>query len=110
MENIAKDWQLSEYFETLLQDMIHTEEEKILETLQGIEHNIMIYMKSPFTVFDPAHGEIQMEYHLPFPVYSLDVLPVTGDLSRVYERIQRQVPSLRLPMFHQELLPPFSGK
>ena len=56
------DWILEE---------IETELDKLTATIIRLE-------KSAVTVYDPAHGEIQMELHLPIAIKSLDSVPVVN--------------------------------
>ncbi|XP_041357844.1 uncharacterized protein LOC121374798 [Gigantopelta aegis] len=65
---------------TLMKEIIQEEFEKYTPFLQ-------IFKKSKVTVYDPEHGEIQMEMYLPIPLQSLDTAPnVLPHITRAYNR------------------------
>ena len=112
MQYMARDWQMSEHLETLLTYLIHKEEEKVQESLHKLETIILSHLKSPFTVYDPAHGEIQLEQYLLIPVYSLDVMPVVDFIDyvqKVKDLVPDSLPDLNLPSLDVQILPPFTG-
>jgi len=61
-------------------------------------------------VYDPVHGEIQAEVHLPIPLKSLDALPIVNvDMSTLQDLIP-ELPSISLPSWNDsKWLPPYAG-
>lgn len=108
---MVRDWKLAEYLEFLLKSLLEKEEENVRKVLQRIENTILSHMQSPFTVYDPEHGEIQLEKHLLFPVYSLDVFPVVHYVEYM-EKLKNMVPTELpdMPSLDVDLIPPFTGK
>ena len=87
-----------------------------MEQSKILENFLLKSVTSPFTVYDPAHGEIQAEFHLPIPLKSLDTVPVVNfRLGRYMQNIISSLPQVGqlnsyIPDFSGEMLPPFSGK
>ena len=86
--------------------------EEIEKELNEIRATIIRFEKSSVTVYDPAHGEIQMELHLPVPLKSLDTIPDV-DLVPYINKVKKyipNVPSISLPSTDiKTWLPPFPG-
>lgn len=109
---MVRDWQLMKYLEDLFKGALQKEEEVARQKLNEIEAFIQRHLKLPFTVYDPTHGEIQIEQYLPIPVYSLDVMPVIDLMQYLhkYEHIKEMIPDrISLPNLDTEIIPPFTG-
>ena len=90
------DWMLEE---------IETELDKLTATIIRLE-------KSAVTVYDPAHGEIQMELHLPIAIKSLDSVPVVNLVPYINKAKSYipNMPSVSLPSSDiRTWIPPFTG-
>lgn len=98
--------------ESYIRDVERTAEQK----LRSIEKIVMGHMKSPFTVYDPAHGEIQMELYSIIPLQSLDMLPVidvmtyTQKLEKMRNYLDSRLPTMTMPDITGEWIPPFTGR
>ena len=90
------DWILEE---------IETELDKLTATIIRLE-------KSAVTVYDPAHGEIQMELHLPIAIKSLDTVPVVNFVPYV-NKAKSYIPNIPLVALPSSdirtWIPPFTG-
>lgn len=107
---------LLEAVEAYVRDELVIAEQKLEEKLRRLEKIVMGHFKSPFTVYDPAHGEIQMELYSIIPLQSLDRLPVINFVENI-EKIKRlktyvsnNIPDLSMPNLSGEWVPPFTGK
>ena len=87
-------------------------ETEIMKKLELLEKSLPKLGYLAVTVYDPTHGEIQAELHLPIALKSLDSLPVLPRyLQDVYGLMSQVGPLNRyLPNISGEWLPPFSGK
>lgn len=85
------------------------------QKLRSIEKIVMGHLKSPITVYDPAHGEIQMELYSIIPLQSLDMLPAidvmtyTQKLEQMRDYLDSHLPAMRMPDVTGEWIPPFTG-
>lgn len=87
--------------------------EEIEKEISDIKATVLNLMKSKFTVYDPSNGEIQMEFYLPLPLKSLDVVPKIDFMPYIAKAKSYvpQIPSLSLPSADiRTWLPPFDGK
>ncbi|XP_045158693.2 uncharacterized protein LOC123524511 [Mercenaria mercenaria] len=105
---------LLDAMESFIGDEILAVEKEAEKQLRNIEDIIMGHIKSPFTVYDPAHGEIQVELYSLIPLQSLDKMPVINFLKhiekiRVLERLIDYVPEVTIPDITAEWVPPFTG-
>lgn len=103
--------------EDVIREEILAIEKEAEAKLRDIEEITMRHMKSPFTVYDPAHGEIQIELYSIIPIQSLDSLP-SLDFIKPIEKLNEWKNSismdrlngdLSLPDMSGEWMPPFSG-
>ncbi|XP_052775371.1 uncharacterized protein LOC128213563 isoform X2 [Mya arenaria] len=91
--------------------MIQEWTEELEETLRKVERIILSNIKSPVTVWDPAHGEIQLEQYLLVPLSSLDTIPGLH-LARYVEKLEGlvpEMPDITLPDIYGEWIPPFTA-
>lgn len=102
--------------EAYLRDEIVIAEQKLEEKLRRLEKILMGHFKSPFTVYDPAHGEIQMELYSIIPLQSLDRFPDINfvenieKLGRLKTYLSNNIPDISIPNLSGEWIPPFTGK
>lgn len=86
---------------------------EIEKEISDIKATVINTMRSKVTVYDPKNGEIQMEFHLPIPLKSLDVIP-TVDLTPYITKANKfvpEMPSISLPSSDiKTWLPPYNGK
>ncbi|XP_071116773.1 uncharacterized protein [Haliotis cracherodii] len=68
-------WQVEENLKQHLQSIYDILKEMVEEEVQKYREQLVFLEKSKVTVWDPQHGEIQIELYLPIPVQSLDTLP-----------------------------------
>ncbi|XP_071088621.1 uncharacterized protein [Haliotis cracherodii] len=67
-------WQVEDNLKDHLQSIYETIKEMVEEELQKYKDSLLL-IKPDVTVWDPEHGEIQVELYLPIPAQSLDTLP-----------------------------------
>lgn len=84
--------------------------EEIENEIADIKAKVLRFKKTALTVYDPEHGEIQAEVHLPIPVKSLDSMPnIDVDMSKMQDLIP-EMPSLSFPSWNEtSWLPPYDG-
>ncbi|XP_046569575.1 uncharacterized protein LOC124277891 [Haliotis rubra] len=68
-------WQVEENLKQHLQSIYEIIKEMIEEEVQKYREQLVFLEKSKVTVWDPEHGEIQIDLYLPIPLQSLDTLP-----------------------------------
>jgi len=110
IDSINKNWDLEGNYKSTVETFIKMVEKEIEKELLKLKEMITIAADSPLTVYDPKHGEIQAEFHLPIPLRSLDVMPVINFI-RYYEMLKEKSQgfSVQLPEMPGEWLPPFTG-
>jgi hypothetical protein len=112
---VLKSYGIIDAMEVFVKDEILAIEKEAETKLRNIEEIIMGHLKSPFTVYDPAHGEIQMELYSFIPVYSLDSLPALNavryieKLRELKKSLSNSIPDVTLPDLSGEWMPPFTG-
>lgn len=112
-ENAFKYWEVKENSQAVLEAVLDWLKEEIEKELSDIQANIMNLAKTSVTVYDPEHGEIQTEVHLPFPVQALDVVP-NFDLTPFVSKVRQYTPRVpRITMPSTDItswLPPFDAE
>ena len=110
--NAYKYWEVRENAVSVVDYVIEWIKSEIEKELSDIQATIVNLKRTSVTVYDPKHGEIQMDIHLPFPLRSLDAVP-TIDMTPYVSKVQRlipAVPSVALPSTDiSTWLPPFAG-
>ena len=116
MTNANSYWDWEENVEDMFESVLLWLERELLETLETIERELPKPGFAQFTVYDPAHGEVQVEFHLPVPLKSLDSLPVVNlslpkYVGDVYSLVSQVGPlNGYVPNLGGEWMPPFSGE
>ncbi|WAR23164.1 APLP-like protein [Mya arenaria] len=108
--NAYKYWEIRENAEIIAQAIIDWIKEEIEIELSDIKATLLNLKKSTITVYDPKHGEIQAEIHLPLPIKTLDAVPVIEmDMSKTQKYIPK-MPSISLPSSDvSKWLPPYEA-
>lgn len=109
-----KSFRVHETLETMIREELLKLQRELEEKLRSLERIMTGHIKSPFTVYDPANGEIQLELYSIIPLKSLDKLPVITfaehvEKIRALKKLTNFIPKITLPDFNGELLPPFTG-
>ncbi|KAL4235950.1 hypothetical protein ACF0H5_004338 [Mactra antiquata] len=107
---------LDEVLEMCIKEYVYEMEQKLEAGLYNMETIILSYLKSPFTVYDPEHGEIQIELYSILPLESLDKIPAIDYIKYMEEfntgindYVDRNTPDFDL-LTSDEWVPPFAGK
>ena len=94
---------------TVIMEWLKNEVERELSDIRATILNIE---KSAITVYDPTHGELQTEIHLPIPLKSLDVIPIF-DIAPYVTRARRYIPRVHMMSVPSSnirtWLPPYEG-
>ncbi|XP_046361600.2 uncharacterized protein LOC124138779 [Haliotis rufescens] len=86
-------WQVEENLQKHLSSIYEIIKEMVEEEIQKYRQYLNFLEKSKVTVWDPEHGEIQMDVYLPIPLKSLDSLPeVDSYVDRVKNAVDRYTP------------------
>lgn len=86
-------WQVEENLQEHLSSIYEIIKEMVEEEIQKYRQYLNFLEKSKVTVWDPEHGEIQMDVYLPIPLKSLDSLPeVDAYVDRVKNAVDRYTP------------------
>lgn len=109
-----KRFRLYNVLEASVKEYLAVTEEKVLDELDDAERVILSYLKSPFSVYDPEHGEIQIEIPTIIAVQSLDKIPTIdaavylSDLKKINHYLPK-IPQMNVPELPDEWLAPFTG-
>ena len=80
-------WQVEENTKKHLTNVVTLIKEILQEEFEKYTPFLQIFKKSKVTVYDPEHGEIQLEVYLPINVQSLNTVPtVMPRIQRFYNR------------------------
>ena len=112
-KNAYKYWEIRENTEAVVMAIYNWMIEEIEKELDKLTATIVRFEKSSVTVYDPEHGEIQMELHLPIAIKSLDSVPVVNFVPYVNKAKSYipSMPSISLPSSDVTTwIPPFAGK
>ena len=113
IKNAYKYWEVRENTEMIVEAIADWIKEEIDAEISDLKATLLNLKKSTVTVYDPKNGEIQVELHLPFPVKSLQALPVIDvtPFSTKLKSYRPFIPSLSLPSADvTSWIPPFDGK
>jgi hypothetical protein len=111
-KNAYKYWEVRENTEMIVEAIADWIKEEIDAEISDLKATLLNLKKSTVTVYDPKNGEIQVELHLPFPVKSLQALPVIDatPFSTKLKSYRPSIPSLSLPSADvTSWIPPFDG-
>ena len=112
-KNVYKYWEVKENTQMIVDAIVDWIKGEVEAEISDIKATLLNLKKSTVLVYDPKHGEIQAELHLPFPVKSLETLPavdVTSLLSK-YHSYSPSMPSISLPSTDvTSWVPPFDGR
>lgn len=110
VQDAYKYWDVQEHSTSVAQFLMDWIREEVEKEISDIKATILNLKKTTLTVYDPEHGEIQAEIHLPIPVKSLDVIPeVNVDFSRLQKYVP-EMPTIQLPTVDvTKWLPPYDG-
>ena len=119
MSNANKYWELEDNLGNMTNSVLQWAGSEVMDQLRSLEHNLVKAATAPNYIYDPTHGEIQVDLYLPIPLKSLDTLPeVPGmnsfALGRNVRHLFNMVPVIGglteyLPDLSGELMPPFKG-
>ncbi|XP_076472801.1 uncharacterized protein LOC143302134 isoform X1 [Babylonia areolata] len=87
-------WQMEENLEKHLHSIATLLKEIIEEELEIYARHFRFLQKSHVTVWDPEHGEIQAEIHLPVAMETLDSMPDMTPLVTKYNEVMNSVPDM----------------
>ncbi|KAL8574772.1 hypothetical protein ACOMHN_035315 [Nucella lapillus] len=91
----ARDyWQAEENLHKHLASIATLLEEIVEEELQEYTRHFRFLQKSHVTVWDPEHGEIQAEIHLPLSMETFDSVPDVTPLVTQYNNVMKKVPDM----------------
>jgi len=111
-ENAYKYWEVKENAQAVLDAIVEWIEEEVERELSDIRATFINIAKPEVTVYDPEHGEIQTEVHLPLPIESLDIVP-TIDVTPYVNKARQYIPEtprVSIPTVDMSnLLPPFNA-
>ncbi|XP_053393703.1 uncharacterized protein LOC123525510 [Mercenaria mercenaria] len=111
-QNAYKYWEIRENTEMVGKAVADWIREEIEKEISDIRATVMNLLKSKVTVYDLKNGEIQMEFHLPVPLKSLDVIPKVDFMPYVVKAKSYipNMPSLSMPSTDVTTwLPPFDA-
>lgn len=86
--------------------------EEVKKEVSDVKATVMNFMDSKATVYDPKNGEIQIDFQLPIPLKSLDLMPTIDFMPYITKAklYMPTMPSIYLPSTDiKTWLPPFDG-
>ncbi|XP_067679783.1 uncharacterized protein [Haliotis asinina] len=86
-------WQVEENLQKHIHSIYEIIKEMVEEEIEKYTQYLNFLEKSKVTVWDPEHGEIQMDVYLPIPLKSLDSLPeMDAYVDRVRKTVDQYLP------------------
>ncbi len=87
-------WKVEENLKKHMESIYEMIKELVEEEFYNYREKLVFLEKSRITVWDPEHGEIQMELYLPVPLESLDTLPEldTSYLEKAKNTLKKYIP------------------